>query len=93
MRLPIPKDACAAARRLIATGTDPATLLEFVRPSDPGDEVCLRGSAQAFASRMVKEGLHAPRHVPYVPFDLARTRLGKPPARKKRRPARLIIRN
>jgi len=51
MWLPIPDNACAKARELIAGGLDPATPLEFMR----GDVVCLRGTARAFASRRVQE--------------------------------------
>lgn len=47
VRLPIPSNACAKARELIAGGLDPATPLEFMR----GDIVSLRGTALAFASR------------------------------------------
>jgi hypothetical protein len=91
MRLPIVRDACATARKLIADGLDPTELLEFVRD----DVVCLRASAGAFARSMVAEGPNGPRHVPYRAFDPAvRARLGKPvapPMRRKRRPARLIV--
>ncbi len=66
VRIPIPEDACAAVREMLATGAiDPNTVLEFMR----GDMVCLRGTARAFASRMVREGPNGPRHVPYKPLD------------------------
>jgi len=85
MQLPITRDACATARKLIADGLDGDELLEFVR----GDVVCLRGKASAFASRMVKEGSSGrPRHVRYVPFNRDAVRVL---ARRKRRPARLIV--
>lgn len=64
--LPIEKDCCAAARRLLADSTVlPDDILEFYR----GDMLCLRGTARAFAGRMVSEGSNGPRHVPYKPFD------------------------
>jgi len=74
MRLEITEDCCAAARKLIAMGLDEATLLEFCR----GEMVCLRGTARAFASRMVVETVNGPKHVPYRPFDgKAKGRVGK----------------
>ena len=88
MRLPIPKDACAKARELIAGGLAPTERLEFYR----GDKLCLHGTAQAFASRMVAETPNGPRHVRYQAFNYAAlSRLGKAPVRRTRRPARLIV--
>lgn len=78
MRLEITDDCCGTARGLIADGLDPDEVLEFCR----GDVVCLRGTARAFAARMVKEGRNGPRHVPYVPFDRARLHPPSPPIRK-----------
>jgi hypothetical protein len=62
IRLPIPDDCCAVAREMIAHGLDPAEMLEFMR----GDMVSLRGTARAFASRMVKiNRCGTPVHVRY----------------------------
>jgi hypothetical protein len=58
VRLPIPDNACAKARQLLADGLEPDALLEFMR----GDVVCLRGTAHAFASRRVK---HNNQGTPY----------------------------
>ena len=70
-RIPIPEDCCGTARRLIAEGTvSPETLLEFMR----GDIVSLRGTAKAFASRMLKETSSCPRHVRYAPPEIERLR-------------------
>jgi hypothetical protein len=50
LRLPIPDDACAYARKLLGGGAvAPDDILEFMR----GDMVCLRGTVRAFASREV----------------------------------------
>jgi hypothetical protein len=88
LRLPIPDDACAKARELLAEGVDPNTVLEFVRRDTlwvPCDVVCLRGTVRAFASRMVVETGNGPVHVPYRPFDAgAKARVSKavaPPMR------------
>jgi hypothetical protein len=58
LRLPIPDDACAKARELLAERVDPDTRLEFMR----GDTVCLRGTVRAFAYRRVK---HSNEGTPY----------------------------
>ena len=69
LRLPIPDDACAYVRRLLAGQTwdaiaaDPDTVLEFMR----GDVVCLRGTARAFASRRVQEDDRGAVHVRWRP--------------------------
>ena len=66
LRLPIPDDACANARELLADGADPDTKLEFMR----GDVVCLRGTVRAFASRkFTEQGRRGPRHVRYDPVE------------------------
>jgi len=55
LRLPIPDDACARARELLAAGAvAPDDILEFMR----GDVVCLRGTVRAFAIRRVKHNNH-----------------------------------
>lgn len=69
MRLEITGDCCATARKLIAEGLDAAEVLEFCR----GDMVCLRGTAKAFAGKMVRESsIQGPRHVRYDPLDVER---------------------
>jgi hypothetical protein len=66
VRLLIPDDACALARWLIEGDlVEPDDVLEFMR----GDVVCLRGTAQAFARRMVSEGRYGPRHIPFKALD------------------------
>ena len=87
LRLPIPDNACAKARELLAAGAvAPDDILEFMR----GDVVCLRGTVRAFASRMVVETGNGPVHVPYRPFDGdAKARVSKavrPPVRKNTKP-------
>jgi len=77
MRLDITSNACETARRLIADGLNPDETLEFCR----GDTVCLRGTARAFASRMVSETPNGPRHVPYRPFDADRLQRVRSPMR------------
>jgi len=69
MRIPIPDDCCGAARELIAQGLSPDELLEFMR----GDVVCLRGTARAFASRVLKDAPSGrPMHVRYDPAEAER---------------------
>jgi len=79
LRLPIPDDACAKARELLADGADPDTKLEFMR----GDVVCLRGTVRAFASRKFTEkDDRGPRHVRYDPVEeerMARLRVRSKP--------------
>lgn len=86
VRLPIPEDACELARWLISGDlVDPDDVLEFMR----GDVVCLRGTAQAFALRRVREAPedNGPRHVRYDPLEAERfarlRRSHRPPARLK----------
>ena len=78
LRLPIPDDACAKARELLAEGVDPDTVLEFVRHDTlwvPCDVVCLRGTVRAFASRKFTEkDDRGPRHVRYDPVEEERMR-------------------
>jgi hypothetical protein len=65
-RLPIPDDACAQARDMLAQGVNPDGVIEFMR----GDVVCLRGTVRAFASRKFTEkGARGPRHVRYDPVE------------------------
>lgn len=64
MRLEITEDCCATARQLIADGLDPAEVLEFYR----GDILSLRGTARAFAKRMVQEDeRNGPKFVKWRP--------------------------
>jgi len=88
MRLELPEDCCRVAREMIAHGLPRAEVLEFYR----GDVLCLKGTAGAFADAMVSETAMGPRHVRYQAFDLAaKTRLGRVPIARKRRPARIIV--
>jgi len=65
MRLEIPDNCCATARRLIADGLNPDEVLEFCR----GEVVCLRGKAGVFAKLCVVERDHGIiRHEPWTPF-------------------------
>jgi hypothetical protein len=65
LKLEIPEDCCAVARKMISHGLDPNEVIEFCR----GEMVCLRGTARAFASRTVQENDRiGPIHVRYRPM-------------------------
>lgn len=71
MKLEIPSDCCALARKLIAEGTSPDEVLEFYR----GEELCLSGKASTFAALTVREdSKEGPVHVKWKPFPTARMR-------------------
>jgi hypothetical protein len=85
MKLQITTDCCETARQLIANGLDPAELLEFYR----GDILSLRGTARAFAGRMVKDNNSGtPVHVPYLAsrYKGRARRTPGPPVRQNHRP-------
>lgn len=64
VRIPIPDDCSGMARAMVGHGLDPNTVLEFLR----GDVMCLRGTARAFASRMLVERDRGTiRHEPWKP--------------------------